>query len=75
MGQFATKAELTMHPTLRDCFHHAKLIGHANDETSLRADSDALLKRFIEEQLCYFPNSRKILGEWIALVGVHDPKQ
>ena len=69
MGKFNTEAELTMHSSIRECFRKAKLIGSRDDEDSLQKYSDGLLFRFIVEQLCYFSNSRRILVEWISLVG------
>jgi hypothetical protein len=69
MGEFTTEAELMMHSSLRDCLRAANLIGPLNDEESLRSYSNQLLKRFIEEQLCYFSNSQRVLNDWIALSG------
>lgn len=69
MGHFTTEPDLTMHASLRECFRAAKLIGPSNEEEDLRAYSAQLLRRFIEEQLVYFSNSRRVLGEWIVLIG------
>ena len=47
----------------------AKLIGESNEPTDLQEYSDVLLYKWIEEQLQYFPNSRRILAEWIVVAG------
>jgi hypothetical protein len=69
MGRFSTEAELTMHATLRECFVSAKLIGRNDDVASLQDYSNKLLKRFITDQMVYFSNSQRVLGEWITLIG------
>ena len=45
------------------------MIGQENDEASLKEYSSHLLKRYIEEQLVFFPNSIKVLSQWIVTEG------
>ena len=66
LGRFETEADLTLHRTLRDSLRYAKLIGDRNDESSLRQYSNQLLKKFIEDQLIYFPNSYRTLDTYIT---------
>ena len=40
-----------------------------DDEDTLKTYSRQLLKRFIEEQLVYFPNSMNVLRQWILTAG------
>ena len=58
-----------LHRNLCEAFRYAKLIGPENDEASLQEYSSQLLKRYIEEQLVYFPNSTKVLSQWIVTAG------
>jgi hypothetical protein len=69
MGQFSTEVDLLMHGDIRECFRYAKLIGPSNDEVALQGYSNALLYRWIEEQLQYFPNALRLLGSWIVIAG------
>ena len=55
MGQFETEIDLILHQSLRESLRYAHLIGPLDDEQSLRKYSQELLKRFIEEQLMFFP--------------------
>ena len=68
-GRFETELDLVRHPTLRDSFRYAKLIGDNDDEESLKKYSDDIFVRFVEEQLIYFPNSRQQIDEWIQITG------
>ena len=58
-----------MHDTIRESFRYAKLIGPSNDPSDIQASSDRLLYRYIEDQLQYFPNSKRVLTEWITIAG------
>ena len=69
MGHFSTEIDLTLHENLRESFRYAKLIGPDDDEESLQTYSNNLLKRFIEEQLVYFPNSKRVIDSWIITAG------
>lgn len=66
MGEFDTELDLILHRTLRDSLRYAKLIGLNDDEDSLQEYANSLLKKFILEQLQYFPNSSKVCGDWIV---------
>ena len=48
---------------------YAKLIGNEDDQESLEKYSAELLKEFILQQLRYFPNSSKVLDDWIGVAG------
>ena len=69
MGHFATEIDLTLHENLREAFRYAKLIGTQNDIESLQEYSNNLLRRFIEEQLVFFPNSKRVIDGWIIIAG------
>ena len=69
MGHFATESELLHHVNLREAFRYAKLIGNSDEEEDLKHYCDQLLYKFIEQQLVYFPNSHRIIGNWIATAG------
>ena len=69
MGSYSTEVNLIMHPTIRDAFRYAKLIGPSNDPTDLQFYSGQLLYKWIEDQLQYYPNSLRVLSDWICLAG------
>ena len=69
MGHFETELDLLLHKNLRDALRYAKLIGDSNDENDLQIYSNALSKKFIEEQLVYFPNGSKVISNWVIIVG------
>ena len=69
MGRYATELDLIMHPSLRESLRYAKLIGPSNDPDDLVEYSNKLLYRYIEDQLQYFPNSKRVLTEWIVIAG------
>ena len=69
MGHFDTEVDLTLHQNLRESFRYAKLIGPQNDEESLQQYSNELLKKFIESQMIYFPNSKRVIDSWIVTAG------
>ena len=64
MGYFSTEIDLTLHE-----IRYAKLIGTKNDIESLQDYSNNLLRRFIEEQLVFFPNSKRVIDGWIITAG------
>ena len=68
MGHFATEIDLTLHPTIRESLRYAKLIGPNDDEASLQQYANDLIRRFIEEQLVYFANARRVIDSWIVVV-------
>ena len=69
MGSFETEIDLIMHDSIRESFRYAKLIGSSNDPSDLQVYSNNLLYRYIEDQLQYFPNSKRVLTEWITIAG------
>ena len=69
MGRFTTEIDLILHPTIREALRYGKLIGSSNEPDDLQHYSNQLLYRWIDEQLQYFPNSRRVLAEWIVIAG------
>ena len=41
------------------------MIGPSDDENCLKRDTELLMRRFIEEQIQYFPNSQRVIDFWI----------
>jgi len=66
MGEFNTETDLILHRSLRESLRYAKLIGDSNEEEDLKMYSRQLLRRYIEEQMIYFPNSGRIIDQWIV---------
>ena len=69
MGHFSTEIDLTLHPSLLESFRSSHLIGPLNDVESLQQYSNELLKKFIVDQLQYFPNSKRVIDSWIITAG------
>ena len=69
LGEFDTEIDLILQGSLKNALRYAKLIGEEDDEESNQMHSFGLLKKFIEEQLIYFPNSGNILDQWIVTAG------
>ena len=69
LGHFATEWDLLHHRTIRESFRYAKLIRESDDEDDLKHDINNIMTKFIEQQLVYFPNSHRQVGNWIALAG------
>lgn len=69
MGRFETETDLLLRRNLRESFRYAKLIGDSDDIDDLTKYSNCLLRKFIEEQLVYFPNSSKVTDSWIVTAG------
>ena len=65
MGQFETEVDILIHENLRECLRYCKLIGENNNEESLKLYADNLTKRYIIEQVQYFPNSKRVIDHWI----------
>lgn len=61
--------DLTLKRTLRESLRYCKLIGPLDDHQSLEKYSRVLLKKYIEDQLVYFPNSANVLDQWIVRAG------
>ena len=66
LGEFDTEMDLILHRTLRESLRYAKLIGPLDDDASLKEYSNQILRKYIEEQLQYFPNSSNVLDTWIV---------
>ena len=57
LGKYDTEFDALTHRTSRDCFRSAGLIGNATDVVSLKQYSNQLCRKYIEEQVVYYPNS------------------
>ena len=66
LGHFSTEYDLILHRTIRESLRYCKLIGANNDEDSLKLYSRELLRKYIEKQLVYFPNSTRVTDTWIV---------
>lgn len=69
MGRFSTEVDLLLHPDIRSSLRYAQLIGPSNDPDDLAEYSNKLLYNWISEQLQFFPNTRRVLAEWIIIAG------
>ena len=69
MGRFKTEIDLIIHNTIRDSLKYAKLIGPSDDPEDFEEYSNHILVRYINEQLIYFPNMRRVLDSWILTAG------
>ena len=65
MGRFETEVDLTLHGNIRNCLRYCKLIGPSDDENCLKRDTELLMRRFIKEQIQYFPNSQRVIDFWM----------
>jgi predicted GIY-YIG superfamily endonuclease len=69
MGRFSTEIDLMTHGSIKKSFQHAKLIGNEDTEDKLVEYSNDLLKKYITEQVRYFPNSIKTIDAFIIMAG------
>ena len=69
MGEFDTETDLILHPSLRESSRYAKIIGNSNDEENLKMYSRELLRRYIKDQMIYFPNSGRVVDQCIVTAG------
>lgn len=65
LGRFETELDITTQQSMRDSLRYCKLIGDSIDEDSLYKDAYRLTKKYIVEQLQYFPNTQRVLDAWI----------
>ena len=68
MGRFATETDLLLHGSLRDSFKYCHLIGENTDDESLKLYTEQLTKKYIVEQVQYFPNSQRAIDFWIIAI-------
>ena len=59
LGKYDTEIDALTHRTSRGCLKAVGLIGDQSDADSLQQYSNMLTKRYIEEQVVYYPNSIK----------------
>ena len=65
LGRFSNEIDLCLQPSFWEAFRVAKLIGPSDEINELQKYSDALLRRFIEDQLVFFPKSKRVIDRWI----------
>ena len=66
MGRFETEIDLIIHPTMRECLRYCKLIGNDNDTDALQEYANNLTRRYVEEQVQFFPNTQRVIDYWIV---------
>ena len=65
MGKFETEIDLITHQDLRESLKYCDLIGNNTDEESLHQYAKDLTRKWIIEQVQYFPNSQRVIDFWI----------
>ena len=70
MGNYFTEIDLMMHTSMRECFRNAGLIGNSENPEELQRYSNELLKKYITEQVRYFPNSMRAINSFIVMAGI-----
>ena len=65
MGRFETEIDLNMHQSILKCLRSCGLVGSNNDTDSLKHYADEFLRKFIIEQVQYFPNLQRVIDYWI----------
>ena len=66
---FTTKIDLTLHASIIESLRYAKLISPLDDEHSLCEYSNTLLRCFIQEQVVYYPNAKRVIDAWMIAAG------
>ena len=69
MSSFDTEVDFIMQPSIKEAFGYAKLIGSSDETEDLQSYSNQLLYEWIKDQLHYFPNSKRVISEWINIAG------
>ncbi len=69
LGKFDTELDLFLHRSLRECFQYCKLIGTSEDLEDLAVYSNELCKKYIQEQVKYFPNAKMAIDSFIVSSG------
>ena len=59
LGEFDTELDLTCHRSLRDSLQYAGLIGSSREVNDLEMYSNRLLRRYIEEEVIYYPSGTR----------------
>ena len=60
-----TEIDFLLQRGLRESLRYCKLIGPNNDEASLIEYANTLTRRYIVEQVQYFPNTQRVIDFWI----------
>jgi len=69
LERFQIEHQLLLKESLRDCLCKAKWIGKNNNKKSLSHYSNKILNLFIRKQVKFFPNSIRVIDDFIILVG------
>eukprot|EP00957_Ditylum_brightwellii_P068716 5216524-Ditylum_brightwellii.AAC.1 len=69
MGKLGTEIDMLLQPSLCMSFGYTSLIGDSDKNDDLQSYSDALLQKFILEQIKFYPNSKQAIDEWIIAAG------
>ena len=73
MGKYHTILDALCNPSFRQYFVNAKLIGDKTDIKSLKEYSRNLTRKYIEEQVVYYPNSMSRTETYIVMAkGIFD---
>ena len=73
MGKYHTKLDALCNQSFRQSFVNAKLIGDKTDIESLKEYSRNLTRKYIEEQVVYYPNSMSRTETYIVMAkGIFD---
>ena len=65
LGEFDTELDLTSHRSLRDSLEYAGLIGPSREIEDLQLYSNRLLRRYIEEEVVYYPSGSRAVCNYI----------
>ena len=65
LGEFDTELDLTCHRSLRDSLQYAGLIGSSREVNDLEMYSNRLLRRYIEEEVIYYPSGTRAVCNYI----------
>ena len=73
MGKYQTELDALCNPSFRQSFINVKLIGDEIDIESLKQYSRNLTRKYIEEQVVYYPNSMSQTETYIVMAkGIFD---
>ena len=65
MGRFETEIDLFTHGSIKEFLKYCHLIGDNDNEEYLQHYAEDITKRFIKEQMQYFPNAQRFIDLWI----------
>ena len=68
-GRYATELDMLLHGSTVEQYRNEKLIGMNDDEKSLQIHYNELCKRYINEQVRFYPTSMNFLQSYIIELG------